>query len=115
MTTEKKREVHPIIREALELAHIGAEPVEFSFEALDILRQSLAECFGQPSLFDAVVDLLNLAGILEQEGAHTAALEIIELVATAADALQEVTKRFDISMPKELKTAKKSTSSEEDP
>ena len=99
MTTEKKHEVHPIVREALELAHVGAEPVEFSFEALDILKQSLAECFGQPSLFNAVVDLINLAGILEQEGAHTASLEIIELVATAADALQEVTKNPNFKKP----------------
>ena len=101
MTTEKKHEVHPIVREALELAHVGEEPVEFSFEALDILRQSLAENFGQPSLFTAVVDLLNLAGILEQEGAHTASLEIIELVATAADPLQELTNDPNFKRPSE--------------
>jgi hypothetical protein len=114
MSTEKKHEVHPIVREALELAHVGAEPVEFSFEALDILKHSLAECFGQPSLFNAVVDLINLSGILEQEGAHTASLEIIELVATAANALQEVTKKFNISKPRELNEVEKSSSSEED-
>lgn len=102
MTTEKKHEVHPIIREALELAHVGAEPVEFSFEALDILRQSLAECFGQPNLYTAVVDLLNLSGILEQEGAHTASLEIIELVATAAEALQKLTKDPNFKRPEGL-------------
>lgn len=90
MATEKKHEVHPIVLEALELAHIGAEPVEFSFEALDILKHSLAEYFGQPSLFNAVIDLLNLAGILEQEGAPTASTEIMELVATAADAFHEI-------------------------
>ena len=112
MTAEKKREVHPIVREALELAHPGAEPVEFSFEALDILKQSLAEYFGLPSLFDAVVDLLNLAGILDQEGAHTASLEIIGVVCTAADALQEVTKNPSFTKPLGLKESNLSSKNE---
>jgi hypothetical protein len=93
MTQEKKRVVHPIIRQALEMAHVGAEPIEFDNEDIRDLKEILSNSFGQPDLFDAVVDLLNFAGLLQQEGSPTASLEIISVVATAADALETLTKK----------------------
>lgn len=93
MPSEKNHKVHPIIREALEIAYVGVEPVEFDDDAIAELKQSLANWFGHPDLFTAVVDLLNLAGILEKQGAPTAALALIEVVCTAADALQELNRK----------------------
>jgi hypothetical protein len=93
MTQEKKHEVHPIIKQALEMAHVGAEPVEFDNEDIRDLKEILSNSFGQPDLFDAVVDLLNFAWLLQQEGSPTASLDIISVVATAADALEALTKK----------------------
>lgn len=92
MSQEKKREVHPIVRDALELAYVGAEPVAFADWAIEELKQSLEEYFGQPDLLNAVVDLINFAGLLREQGSPTASMAIIEVVATAADALQELNK-----------------------
>jgi hypothetical protein len=92
MNQEKKHEVHPIVREALELAYIGAEPVAFTDWAIEELKQSLEQYFGQPDLLRAVVDLINLAGLLREQGSPTAAIALIEVVSTAADALEELKK-----------------------
>lgn len=93
MTSEQKHEVHPIIKEALDIAHVGVEPVEFDEDAIEELKHSLAQWFGHPYLFNAVVDLLNFAGILEKEGSPNAALAIVEVVCTAADALQDLNRK----------------------
>ncbi|MFX1298897.1 MAG: hypothetical protein ACFFD2_29060 [Promethearchaeota archaeon] len=92
MSQKKRREVHPIVKLALKLAYIGAEPVSFTEWAVDELKLSLKEYFGQPDLFNAVVDLINLAGILEKQGSPTAALALIKVVATAAEALKDLNK-----------------------
>jgi hypothetical protein len=92
LTQEKKHEVHPIVREALELAYIGAEPVAFTDWAIEELKQSLEQYFGQPDLLRAVVDLINLAGLLREQGSPTAAIALIEVVSTAADALEKLKK-----------------------
>ncbi|HUY00318.1 MAG TPA: hypothetical protein VMV49_12225 [Candidatus Deferrimicrobium sp.] len=92
MRQEKKREIHPIVREALELAYIGAEPVAFTDWAIEELKQSLEQYFGQPDLIKAVVDLINLAGLLREQGSPTAAIAIIEVVSIATDALEELKK-----------------------
>jgi hypothetical protein len=90
MTQEKTHKVHPIVKEALDIAYVGVEPVEFDDEAIDELKHSLAQWFGHPDLFMAIVDLLNFAGILQKEKSPTAALRIVEVVCTAADALVEL-------------------------
>lgn len=94
MSQEKKGNVHPIVKEALELAHSGIDPVQFDEFAIKELKESLERWFGHPDLFKAVVDLINLAKILEEEqGSPTAAMSIIEVVSTAADALQDLKKK----------------------
>ena len=92
MRQEKKRKVHPIVEEALELAYVGAEPVAFADWAIEELKASLEQYFGHLDLFYAVVDLINLAKLLEEQGSPTAAMAIITVVATAADALQDLSK-----------------------
>jgi len=92
MEKEKTHQVHPIIREALEIAYVGAEPVEFDDEAIEELKHSLANWFGHPDLMTAVVDLINFAWLLQEQGAKTAALKILCVVSTAADALEALPK-----------------------
>lgn len=94
MSQEKKREVHPIVEEALNLAYEGAEPVAFADWAIEELKQSLEEHFGQPDLRQAIIDLINLAGILKDQGSPTASLGLIKVVAIAADALVEWNKKY---------------------
>jgi hypothetical protein len=93
MSQEKEKSVHPLVKLALDLAYQGAEPIAFADWAIQELKDSLSEYFGKPDLLQAVVDLLNLASLLEKEGAPTAALGIIMVVATAAEPLQEMTKK----------------------
>ncbi len=93
MAERPRHEIHPIIHRALALARYS--PVgDIIFDDFSIaeLRDMLDATHGKPELFDAVVDLLNLAGELEKQNSKAGALAIITLVATAADALQELRK-----------------------
>lgn len=89
MSQEKEREVHPIVRQALEMAYEWYEPIYLDEEAIEELKYSLKQLFGQPDLLKAVVELINLAAILDKEGCPKAAMALIEVVATAANALNE--------------------------
>ena len=101
MQVEKNHKVHPIIKEALEIAHVGVEPVEFDEDAIEELKHSLSNWFGHPDLMTAVVDLINFAWLLQEQGARTASLDIICVVSTAAEALQELTKNSVESKPED--------------
>lgn len=90
ITKGKKREIHPIVRDALELAYEGVEPIAFADWAIDEIKQSLGEYFGQPELVSAVASLLELGVILGEKGCTTAALQIIEVVTSATEALNEL-------------------------
>lgn len=94
MNDEKsKKNLHPIVNEALEIATTGVEPIEFDEFAIEELKESLKRWFGHPDLFKAVVELLNLAKILDEQGSHKAALSIVTIVATAADELHKLNKK----------------------
>ena len=93
MPEEKKGEVHPLVHEVLSLAYSGVEPIELPGWAIEDLKRSLARYFGKPDLLKAVVDLINLAGILEKEGSPNTAMHLIEIVCTAANALQDQTEK----------------------
>nr|MDO8110839.1 hypothetical protein [Candidatus Sigynarchaeota archaeon] len=85
-----KREVHPIVKEALDLAVQGeTEPVEFTEEGIARLTESFQNLFGRPELFNAVIDLLNLSNTLDGYGSKKASLALLNMVCTAADALRE--------------------------
>ncbi|MFX1438118.1 MAG: hypothetical protein ACFFAA_13135 [Promethearchaeota archaeon] len=89
MDADQKDKVHPIVKKALEMAYKGVEPVEFDDYAVEQLQDMLRELFGKPDLLKAVVDLINLAGVLEQRGCHSASMKLIMVVSVAADALKE--------------------------
>ena len=93
MSEKKKREVHPIIKKALNLAHVGVEPVEFYQDDIEEIKEDLESLFGLPELFNAVVDLINLAGLLEEEGSPNTAMLLMKVVATAAEALKDLEKK----------------------
>lgn len=94
MNSKKTHEVHSIVKEALELAREGVEePVAFPGWTIEELKRILARSFGQPDLFQAVVDLINLAGLLKEQGSPQAAFALIEVVCTAANALEDITKK----------------------
>ncbi len=92
MNHEKKGEVHPIVERALKMAQYGFEPVEFDDYAIEQLQELLKEYFGKPDLLKAVVDLINLAGILDEQGSHSACIKLMKVVTIAVDALKEVNK-----------------------
>jgi len=68
MTEDKKRKVHPIAERALEMATPGIDTIEFDDYAVEQIQDLLKERFGKPDLINAVLDLLNLATILDKQG-----------------------------------------------
>ena len=101
MSQEEEPNVHPLVKEALDLAYTGAEPVAFEDWVINELKYSLKEYFGKPELMEAVVALINLASVLDDHDSPSAALKIIEVVCTAADAVKEVSRKKSISALKE--------------
>ena len=91
MNQEKKGKVHPIVERALEMAQQGFEPVEFDDYAVEQLQELLKERFGKLDLRKAVIDLINLAGVLEEQGSHSACIKLMKVVVIATDALKEAT------------------------
>jgi len=89
MSEDQKSKVHPIVERALEMAYKGVEPVEFDDYAVEQLQELLRQHFGKPDLLKAVVELINLAGVLEEKGCHSASMKLIIVVSIATDALKE--------------------------
>ncbi len=91
MNLGKEGEIHPIVERALEMARSGFEPVELDDYAVEQLQELLKERFGKLDLHKAVVDLINLAGVLEEQGSHSACIKLIRVVVIATDALKKAT------------------------
>ena len=89
MTEDKKRKIHPIAERALEMATPGIDTIEFDDYAVEQIQDLLKERFGKPDLINAVLDLLNLATILDKQGYHSAAIKIITAACYAADGLKK--------------------------
>jgi len=88
MSEENKRKIHPIAERALEMAIPGIEPIEFDDYAVEQIQDLLKQRFGKPDLLKAVLDLLNLATLLDKQGCHAAAIKIITAACYAADGLK---------------------------
>ena len=58
----------------------------------EILRQS----FGKHDLDNAVIDLINLAGLLREQNSPKAAIQLVKVVAIAADELEKLNKKEGI-------------------
>jgi len=94
---QKGHKIHPIIKEAVGLAHHGVEPIEFDDDAVEELKQSLAQRFGHPDLVDAVVDLIKLAFFLDKNGSPAASKKILEVIHTATGPIEELAKKKEQS------------------
>jgi hypothetical protein len=93
MTVNKKKDPHPIVKKAFEFAREGFEPIEIDNYAVEQLQEILKQSFGKPDLVTAVVDLINLAGILREENSPTAAMQLIRVVVIAAKELEKLKKK----------------------
>ena len=93
MSEDKKKEVHPIVKKALGIAYKGFDGVEFDDYAIEELEEMLKQCFGKPELLNAVIDLINLAGLLDEQGSHSASMKLMVVVSTAADALKALNEK----------------------
>ena len=88
MSRDNKKEVHPIVKKALGMAYKGFDSVKFDDYAIEELKEMLKQYFGKPELRKAVIDLINLAGVLDEQGSHSASMKLMIVVSTAADALK---------------------------
>lgn len=93
MSEDKKRDVHPIVKKALEISYMGFNSIEFDDYALEELQEMLKQYDKKPELRDAVVDLINLAGLLDEKGYHSASMKLMIVVSTAADALEALNEK----------------------
>ena len=95
----EKKTPHPIVERAFEVAREGFELVEFDEYAVEQLQDILKQSFGKPDLINAVVDLINLAGILkEEQHSPKAAKQLMRVVAIAAEALEELKKNKELGL-----------------
>ena len=97
MTENQKRPLHPLVERALKMAYEGFEPIEFDDYAVEQLQDMLKEYFGKQELVQAVLELLRLATVLNENGCKSAALKILIVVCSAADALENLNKGKETS------------------
>jgi len=92
MSEEKKHEPHPIVKKVFEVARSGFDPIELDAYAVEQLQEELKHLFGKPDLVKAVVDLINLAGILNEQNCSKASLKLMEVVVIATEELKKIKK-----------------------
>ena len=89
MNEDQKKQTHPIIIKALDLAYKGIDPVEFDNYAVEQLQDMLREYFGKQDLVQAVEELITLACFLDtKKGCHSASMKIIEVLNSATEGLE---------------------------
>ena len=93
MSEDKKKEAHPIVKKALEIAYKGFSGVEFDDYAIEELQEMLKQYSGKSELLNAVVALINLAGVLDEQGSRSASMKLMLVVSTAADALKALNEK----------------------
>jgi len=93
MSEDKKKEVHPIVKRALEKAYKGFDSVKFDDYAIEELQEMLKQYFGKPKLRKAVIDLINLARVLDEQGSHSASMKLMMVVSTAGEALKALNEK----------------------
>ena len=100
--SDNNKKIHPIIEKALQLAHSEGEKIQFSDEAVNEMKQLLKQYFGKPTLPLAIIELLKLSNVLNDQGHESAALAIIVVVCSAADAMKELSAK-GIGLPSGIK------------
>lgn len=100
--------LHPLIEKALKLAHSEGDEIQFSDEAVNELKELLKQYFGKPALPLAVVELLKLSNVLNDQGHESAAIAIIVVVCSAADAMKKLSEK-GIGLPSGIKIPSKNS------
>ena len=95
MAENQNKRVHPIVQKVLELAHQGFEPIEFDNYAIEQIEEMLAQYAGKLDLLPAVVDLINLAGVLEKQGSHSASFKLMIAISSVAKYLKQNTEESE--------------------
>jgi hypothetical protein len=90
MTEDQKKQLHPIVKKALDLAHEGFEPVEFDDYAIEQLEDMLKGYYGKQGLPDAILELIRLSVELGENGCKSASMKILLVVTSAEDALRKL-------------------------
>lgn len=96
MSEDQKKKLHPIVERALEMAYEGFEPIEFDDYAVEQLQDMLREYYGKQDLIQAIIELLNLAVLLDKQGCRSASLKMIIVATSATDALEDLNRKKKI-------------------
>lgn len=95
MTKDQKKELHPIVKKALDMVYEGFEPIQFDDYAIEQLEDMLKEYYGKQGLFEAILELIRLSVVLNEKGCKSASLKILLVATSAADALENLKKGKD--------------------
>jgi len=109
--SDNNKNIHPLIEKALQLALSDDKNIIFSEDAVNELKRLLEQYFGKPTLPEAVIELLKLVSVLNDHGHESAALSIIEVVCSAADAMEELTAK-GFKLPTGVKMPSKNAEAE---
>jgi hypothetical protein len=93
MTEDQDKNLHPVVERALEMAYEGIEPIQFDDYAVEQLEDLLKEYYGRQDLIEAVVQLLHLAVLLDEQGCKKASLKMIIVATSATEAVEALSKR----------------------
>ena len=104
MTEDQKKKLHPIVEKALSMAYEGVEPIQFDDYAIEQLEDMLKEYYGKQGLPEAILELIRLSVMLDEKGCKSAAMKILVVATSAADALtnlknETINKRLKVSKP----------------
>jgi len=94
MSENKKREVHPIVKRALEIAHQEFNNIDVDDYAIEKLQEMFKHLFGKPKLSKTVHDLINLAGLLDEQGSRSASMKLMIIISNTADVLKALEERL---------------------
>jgi hypothetical protein len=111
MTEDQKKQLHPIVKKALDMAHEGSEPIEFDDYAIEQLEDMLKGYYGKQGLPDAILELIRLSVELGENGCKSASMKILLVATSAEDALkilknEMIHKRVNGSKPDSKETQK---------
>ena len=99
MSDSNHKKAHPLVEKALSLAKLDsslappymeelASSIFFDDEAIEELKDALSNYFHTEALISAVLALLDLTCVLDEQDHKDAALDILMVVATAAEPLK---------------------------
>jgi uncharacterized protein YajQ (UPF0234 family) len=90
MSEDQKKQLHPIVEKAIQLAYEEFETIQFDDYAIEQLEDILKEYYGKEGLPEAILELIRLAVELGEKGCTSASLKILTVATSVADALKNL-------------------------